>query len=332
MKYLLKKCGSQELGSMTTSNDTPDRGQYLLISKKEEALAFFPPLSEAQLNDFRMIPFTPLYLQGQRVYCRFVYHNDKFHGSAADHPRNEFRIYVNQELQGGNRLFQKDGIVIFRHTSQKDINEGFFIDYVAPTDPNYSACETIRRTHSLGGASINYAIFDGEIPSFEDKVSSLTNAETRSPGIIIAPADMAEVVKSPRTYADLFNLVTFRDFLSVGYNNLCAVTRTSIQYESLCNVEAAHIKPKAHGGTFHPSNGILLSRDMHWAFDHGFFTLNDDYTVRVSKKPGTNLLTPFEKKPILLPTEPSFRPDIESIRWHRRNVFEHFGSIRALEG
>lgn len=327
MKYLLKKCTSQELGSMTSVDDTPNRGQYLLISK--EVLSFFPPLSQAQLNDFRMIPFTPLYLGGERVYCRFVYHNDKYHGSTAKHPRDEFRVYLNREIQGGSFLFQEGGIVVLRQTSEEDLNEGFFIDYVSPNEQSYSIYENIHQHHCLAGSSSNYATYDGYISLFETKIEELYPTETARP-VIIAPTDMAVVVKSQRTYADLFNSVTFRDFLSVGYNNLCAVTRTSIQYESLCNVEAAHIKPKAHGGTFHPSNGILLSRDLHWAFDHGFFTLNDDYTVRLSHKPGPNLLSPFENKKILLPSEPSFCPDLDSIRWHQTHIFEHFGTIRNL--
>ena len=42
-------------------------------------------------------------------------------------------------------------------------------------------------------------------------------------------------------------------------------------------MEAAHIKPKSHGGLYLPNNGMALCRDLHWAFDKGFFTIDDDY-------------------------------------------------------
>ena len=52
----------------------------------------------------------------------------------------------------------------------------------------------------------------------------------------------------------------------------------------LFNLEAAHIKPQAHQGTFLPCNGIAMCRDMHFAFDKGFFCISDDYRVIVSEK------------------------------------------------
>lgn len=45
MKYLLKRCGHQELGSMDSSM-RPQRGQYLLMAMRSEVLSFFPPLSK----------------------------------------------------------------------------------------------------------------------------------------------------------------------------------------------------------------------------------------------------------------------------------------------
>ena len=116
MRYLLKRCGSQELGSMGTSQ-RPNRGQYLLISKK--VLEFFPPLSITQLNDYCLVPIYPLYCD-DKVYCRFVYHNDKYHDSIADHPRDEYRLYLNREVQGGCLLFQQNGIVVLRLVDEED--------------------------------------------------------------------------------------------------------------------------------------------------------------------------------------------------------------------
>lgn len=47
------------------------------------------------------------------------------------------------------------------------------------------------------------------------------------------------------------------------------------------NLEAAHIWPRSHKGLYLPSNGIALCRDMHWAFDKGMFTVDDNLTVNI---------------------------------------------------
>lgn len=111
----------------------PKRGQYLLMTMKPEALSFFPPLSTTQKNDYRLVPFFPLY-SGAKVYCRFVYHNGKFHDSTVAHPRNEYRIYLNREVQGGELRFVEGGIVVFRLVDESDFSRGMFLDYAGPLD------------------------------------------------------------------------------------------------------------------------------------------------------------------------------------------------------
>lgn len=64
MKYFLKRCGSQELGSVDASGK-PQRGRYLLISMNPDILSFFPPLSTVQLNDF--VP----------IACKLLFGNER---------------------------------------------------------------------------------------------------------------------------------------------------------------------------------------------------------------------------------------------------------------
>ena len=63
--YFLKKCGSQELGSVGLDGRV-QRGRYLMISMNDEVLSFFPPLSHAVLNDSALLPIIPLY-SGNKV-------------------------------------------------------------------------------------------------------------------------------------------------------------------------------------------------------------------------------------------------------------------------
>lgn len=322
MRYLLKRCGSQELGSMDASQ-TPRRGQYLLISKK--LLSFFPALSITQLNDYCLIPVYPLYCE-DKVYCRFVYHNDKYHESIVDHPRDEYRLYLNREVQGGRLLFHPNGIVILRLVDEEDVDKGVLLDYVDPSQGDYY-WNYRNLLSSCLVAKDSYGLYEGIISEFESKVPQEVSIPR---DVKIAQQDIAYVDQHPNELKDLFTDVSFRDFLLVVYGKKCAITRTSISYQSLLNLEAAHIRPKAHGGSFLPSNGVLLCRDMHWAFDHGFLALTDDYHILVSKKVTSEALSPYEGKKIIVPSEPFFRPDVESIRWHRKHVFEKFGQIRSL--
>lgn len=323
MKYYLKKCGFQELGSVG-ADGVVHRGRYLLTSMNEEVLAMFPPLSVAQLNDSALLPIMPLY-SGEKVYCNFVYHNDKYHGSTAAHPRNEYRIYLNKALEQNRNLFCADDIMVIRTEEITDednqVQTVYLMDLVKDrTSAEYTQLNTAINNYPIRGG---YGIFDGILPFFEKKVERLKQSQDST--VVIDNSVTQRIISAqPDSLASLFNAATFRDFVMVGYDNLCAITGTVIRYESYMNLEAAHIRPKSHGGTFLPNNGIALCRDLHWAFDKGFFTLNDNYEVQVHPKVTSEYLRSFDGKKIRIPSNPFFVPDIESIRYHRNSVYGLF--------
>jgi putative restriction endonuclease len=106
----------------------------------------------------------------------------------------------------------------------------------------------------------------------------------------------------------------------VAYKYTCALTGyrlTTTEMESI--VEAAHIHE------FHDSrNGIALSKNAHWQFDHGLWSLDDDYKVLVKKErfvesggPEQRLVN-FEGQKIILPINTAYWPKYEYLDWHRR--------------
>lgn len=320
MRYYLKKCGFQELGSV--KNGKPQRGRYLLTSMSKEILGMFPPLSEAQLNDSALLPVIPLYL-GKKVYCNYVYHNDKFHGSTAVHPRNEYRIYLNKELEEQQLLFSENDIVVIRAeviTEDDESQTVYYLDYLRNNESTlYDQLNKVIEDYPINGG---YGIFEGTIPEFEAKVSKLAKPDDCE--VAIDNTVTNKIATSVDNIASLFNAVSFRDFIMVGYDNLCAITGTVIRYESYMNLEAAHIKPKSHGGLFLPNNGMALCRDLHWAFDKGFFTLDDDLKVVVHPKIESEYLNSFNGKQIRIPSNQFFVPDLENVRYHRENVYGLF--------
>ena len=320
MRYYLKKCGFQELGSV--KNGKPQRGRYLLTSMSKEVLGMFPPLSEAQLNDSALLPVIPLY-SGKKVYCNYVYHNDKFHGSTAVHPRNEYRIYLNTELEEQQLLFSENDIIIIRAeeiTEEDESQTIYYLDYLRNNETAlYDKLDKVIEDYPINGG---YGIFEGTIPEFEEKVSKLAKPDDCE--VAIDNTVTNKIATSVDNMASLFNAVSFRDFIMVGYDNLCAITGTVIRYESYMNLEAAHIKPKSHGGLFLPNNGMALCRDLHWAFDKGFFTLDDDLKVVVHPKIESEYLNSFNGKQIRIPSNQFFVPDLDNVRYHRENVYGLF--------
>lgn len=282
----------------------------------------FPPLSEAQLNDSALLPVISLY-SGKKVYCNYVYHNDKFHGSTAVHPRNEYRIYLNKELEEQQLLFSENDIIIIRaeEITEKDESQTlYYLDYLRNNGSAlYEKLNKVIEDYPINGG---YGILEGTIPEFEEKVSKLAKPDDCE--VAIDSTVINKITTSVDNMASLFNAVSFRDFIMVGYDNLCAITGTVIRYESYMNLEAAHIKPKSHGGLFLPNNGMALCRDLHWAFDKGFFTLDDDLKVVVHPKIESEYLNSFNGKQIRIPSNQFFVPDLDNVRYHRENVYGLF--------
>ena len=294
----------------------------MLTSMSKEILEMFPPLSETQLNDSAILPIIPLY-SGKKVYCNYVYHNDKFHNSVAAHPRNEYRIYLNKELEEQQLLFSEKDIIIIRTAKFIEDEESqtvYYLDYLKKGETAlYDELNKVIDDYPIKGG---YGIYEGYITEFEEKVERL--ARSVECEVAIDETVTSRIESAPDNMAALFNAVSFRDFIMYGYDNLCAITGTVIRYESYMNLEAAHIKPKSHGGVYLPNNGMALCRDLHWAFDKGFFTLNDDLCVVVHPQITSEYLNSFNGKRIRVPRNQFFMPNLDNVRYHRKNVYGLF--------
>lgn len=324
MLYYLKKCGFQELGSVGIDG-VVHRGRYMLTSMNNNVQSFFPPLTTAELNDSALLPIIPLY-SGKKVYCNYVYHNDKFHGSRAKHPRNEHRIYLNNELEDNKLLFGTNDIVVMRQDEINEENIGtqtvYFMDLIKDHDSKlYHFCDQIIDEYPITGG---YGIYEGVISEFETQVARIMSHGEPPVAIDTSVTRRVAAEEDTDSVADLFNANSFRDFVMVGYENKCAITGKVISYGNYSNLEAAHIKPKSHGGLFIPDNGIALNRDLHWAFDKGFFTLNDSLEVQVHPKVSSDYLQSFNGQSIRIPSNSFFVPNFNNIEYHRRIVFGLF--------
>ena len=345
MRYYIRKLQKQELGSVKA--EKTNRGRYIYISKMDEVLDLFPPLSKTVKNDSAIIPIIPLYEKpAKKIYCNFVYHNDKYHNSPAVHPRNEYRIYSNNALENGMLLFQKDDILIFRAEKasvlQKDMfseaipefaveeSKVYFLYRCFDRDSVlYKRCSTLIDESEIPGKG--HAVFEGTFDEVEREIAELREKRLDEMDTVIDDTVTAKAQTGDiDAMASLFNSVSFRDFVMTGYKYKCAITGNVIRYGSFMNLEAAHIWPRSHKGLYLPSNGIALCRDMHWAFDKGMFTVDDNLRVIVHPEIESEYLRQYNNRQLFIPENSFFRPDINNLRYHRSNIFGLFKTAGSL--
>jgi len=70
-------------------------------------------------------------------------------------------------------------------------------------------------------------------------------------------------------------------------------------------------------------NGIALTKNAHWLFDNGLWSIRDDYTVLVAARhfaeagKSAFLLARMQGRKITLPANPSHWPAPQHLAWHR---------------
>ncbi len=119
----------------------------------------------------------------------------------------------------------------------------------------------------------------------------------------------------------------FRRAIVRAYDHRCAICGVRIlTADGHTAVAAAHIIPWSISYNDDPRNGLALCHLCHWTFDEGLVTFSDQYQVKTSPQLATtpnlpgHLLT-FDGRTLLGPVDEALRPFVDSIRWHRKEVF-----------
>lgn len=118
--------------------------------------------------------------------------------------------------------------------------------------------------------------------------------------------------------------VAFTRNVRIAYEGTCAFTGLNVvDAAGRHEVEAAHIKSVAYSGPDSVRNGIALSRTLHWMFDRGIFSIEDDGKILSAKKHVPDriqeLLNPSGY--ITFPANGTVTPHRSFLRYHRENVF-----------
>jgi putative restriction endonuclease len=106
-----------------------------------------------------------------------------------------------------------------------------------------------------------------------------------------------------------------------AYNETCAICGSKRESPAgTPEVEASHIYPKRKDGSDDPRNGIALCKLHHWAFDTGWLSISDDYTILVKDAPERNGYDEFERlagNSIQLPDDEDKNPHPKFLGEHR---------------
>lgn len=144
------------------------------------------------------------------------------------------------------------------------------------------------------------------------------------------PSSPSTVTTVDREYTETARLQRDPQFLQTvrdAYNDKCAVCGVRRETpDGRPEVEAAHIKSVSDGGPDTLENALALCRLHHWAFDNGWFAVNDEYRVLVCEAPekdGYAEFTEYSGDPLHVPDNPDAQPSLAFIRHHReKHKFE----------
>lgn len=131
-----------------------------------------------------------------------------------------------------------------------------------------------------------------------------------------------------RLVSEPFRSAAFTKCVRAAYDSTCAATGLKlINGEGRCEIEAAHIQPvgAGHAGPDSVRNGLALSRTMHWLFDRGIISLEDDGKMLFAS---SRLFPEIERVRSMLhrdeymhlPSDPHVRPHSQFLKYHRDNI------------
>ncbi len=351
--FLIKKIGHQELGYENKTSLEPgvSRGQYFLVSKKY--LDFFPPLKKEIPQDIQILNIVS-HDQNLPAQAKYIYDNDKYHGSKAKSPRNEHRINLNLNINTNRQVYLKDDIIVikkenFLNEDEEDEVAFVITRYRNSLDPeDYRYLTDIIENNRINISSQNYALVS------ESKLLSIVNYRERlfdrvmSLEPIIPEIDdkllkLKEIHDGSTSKKDKTELNSFekqiKRIVFDKYNYKCLVSGIGYKWLEKGGVKTtwkgitgAHIKPRAHEGEYSAENIIPLLEPIHQLFDRGIFTINDDFCLEIHEKALNDpLLSNFHiyhQQKLEIPE--GIKLSIEFIRHHRKEVYGNFISGKQI--
>lgn len=184
----------------------------------------------------------------------------------------------------------------------RELHGHVVVPFSPPTDIELAQ---LNEDGDLGTETIS-----SELRSLADKVNETPH--------LTEGLELQTYINQSRPRSTAFRLAVLR-----LYDSKCAVCGSDLRSPTgTPEVQAAHIYPKRLDGSDDPRNGICLCSRHHWAFDVGWMSIADDYTVLVRDNlPDDDsylFIHNVSGKLIQLPTSSSLKPHQMFLAQHRQ--------------
>lgn len=155
----------------------------------------------------------------------------------------------------------------------------------------------------------------------------LSQIENPQPEIIDRQSDLeSRAAEEPLEYG---RSPAFRRKILEIYDHQCAACGLRIRLSSgndVSFIDAAHLIPFSESHNDHPTNGLALCKNHHWAMDRDIIAPGPDLHWHVSKlidprrSNGERELNELAGTSVLLPKDPAFFPSTECLEWRAQRL------------
>ena len=343
MKYgFAKILRPQESGYSGDKNK--QRGKYIYLPKT--CWEFFPLLKKDIFNHQSTIKC--LLPNKSLIGLNMVYHNSKHHPEIRKNDkkgRDEIRIYI-KDIHELLNLDSGDLMIFIRDLSQKD---GFYtVNSFKNKDNDFEKLKVFDKKIfeisddknsfdiPLNFQEVNTFKENDLVENFNSIVEEMLKRRSNIP--IIKPNKKVSrdvTVRGPQqpqvedpAMALLCQITTqnsFKKVLRDIYSYKCCVRGRSLILNDPTGLEAAHIQPHSEGGPLLPTNGLLMSSDLHVLFEKGGFTLTYEGLIEVHPSiPKNSEIWKYHNLLVQPDKWQEFKPFSPYIKYHRENKFQKF--------
>lgn len=179
----------------------------------------------------------------------------------------------------------------------------------------------------LSGADFNrildlgFAGDDALLPRDDEPTSDNVLQDQRTPFVFEQLRDRVTFLSTRIERDRAFRRVVLR-----AYDKRCTITGLKlINGGGRAEVQAAHIQPVEENGPDSINNGLALSGTVHWMFDRGLLTLEDDMLIRISRQVNDpdGVRSMINKSGYaFMPPHLADRPHPHFLSWHREYRFK----------
>ncbi len=146
----------------------------------------------------------------------------------------------------------------------------------------------------------------------------------RSCDLTVASSSSSPLAKVAEDTLEYGRSPAFRRKILAIYDHQCAACGLRIKLpaaQDVSFIDAAHLIPFSTSHNDHPSNGLALCKNHHWAMDRNLIAPSPDHYWHVSRildprrSTGEAELLSLSRKSLLLPQDEAFHPDAEGLKW-----------------